>query len=347
MNDITQDDVTQVFPKEINEVIFTRASISVHPVVSQVSRDYNKFITSRTVYDDRAKIQKSETVIHISLTSEKDVLEWYTLRKKPLVDEYVLHPLPEFPEVPVKSHNLVASGSRIYAVSCDNSENLYIECRNYTSVVVPSTTCEEPLGVIDGKLYVVGELEHDTSSKFLKTMDIAENKVWVAVNFQNPLNYYTNYPSFDNVFIMKKRIYFISGGGLRCKVFNHKNQSMKRMSKKGLGQHCYDSSCVINNHLFCFEEDNKLKVHVKGNTWVHLRGLEEDKLPEFTSGSTKLLNMSGNLVILQNSNDKDISVTVIRLEDRNGEMWGEVFSSNIALQLPYTTVIKHALEVEL
>lgn len=118
------------------------------------------------------------------------------------------------------------------------------------------------------------------------------------------------------------------------------------MDIKGMRRHSYDSSCVINDRLFCVEMNNKLKVHVNDNTWVHVRGLM-DKLPKFDSGSTRLFNFSGQLPILQNSNRKDISVTVVSLECRHGEMWGNIFSSNLALRLPYNTFIVHALEVEL
>lgn len=179
----------------------------------------------------------------------------------------------------------------------------------------------------------------------MKSLDIDDNDEWKVVNFPLALDH-SNYPIFSNLIVLNNKIYFIGNSGRRCVVFDPDNLTMERMNSKGMGRHSYDSSCVINDRLFCFEKNNKLKVHVNGNTWVHVRGLK-NKLPKFDSGSTKLFNLSGKLLILQNSNRKDILVTVVSLEDRHGEMWGNVFSSNVALRLPYRTFIVHALEVEL
>ncbi|XP_010451074.1 PREDICTED: F-box/kelch-repeat protein At4g14905-like [Camelina sativa] len=312
------------------ESCIARLPLSDHPLVSRSSKQLHAFIESRDIFKERSLIKNLEDVIYVAIlgssSTSRYLQEWFAIHKKPYKNEYVLILTPAIPFCG-GNDSIVSAGSKIYSIGGSTlakkttSEVLCFDCATYKSLSVSKMnaihSCPET-AVIDHKLYVIG-----------------------GSSAPDPVNL----PSMCQQVVLGRKIYFISNRGLSCTVFDTETHRMERDDEASMGDFDYSTSCVIGKQLYAFNpRRNGIQVNKQGKLWEGVKGLPN--LLKFDA-TARLLNCNGKLLVIENSTPTQILITSISLQPIEGEMWGEILSRNVALELPCPITILHTLNVQI
>ncbi|KAL9286871.1 F-box/kelch-repeat protein [Arabidopsis thaliana] len=334
---------------EIAVSCFARVPRCYYPAISLVCRNFRRLMASPEIYIERSVIRRTENILYVAIRSEATkTLSWYTLNLKPFGTTEISHrlvPVPSFPSIPGYGTTIISSGSEIYVIGgCIDGELVstvsVIDCRSHTCRFLPNM--KEPrkcaaVGLIDGKLYVVGGCNAPSLS-------------WVEVfNFKKRT--WESVLSLDNVdmdeqmnfFVMNDKIYRIG----QNTMFVYDPKKGRFEEDLALGRLWFNESCPIDNVLYGFYCMNQILAYDlvvgMGTVFWGLEGLPEG----LQSCTGRMVNHGGRLAILFKKSPTEIWRTEIAIEraEEGGYISGKFLWSNHVLTLTDSFIIERALAV--
>ncbi|CAG7885093.1 unnamed protein product [Brassica rapa] len=338
------------FPKDIIDSIVARLPIYLHPIVRQVSKDIKNFVDTKSVYTKRLEISRAEPLLYICLRSHiiSKRRDWFELTKKAYNEKFILRSVGLFHGIPGREYSLVTAGSTVYAVGgLHNNERtsdvFSINGVSHDIEVLPKM--KEPRFnsknvVLNQTLYVIGGSLREDSQNWMEALKLKPGSEWESV----PCAAYKKDVGFGPTVVMNGKIYHLGYRG-ECYVYDIKEDRFEE--EKALGARFYHGSCVIENRLYALDDDDGIVVYdPTQRAWSVLKVLN---LPELKVLSTKLVNYGGNLLIVHNLVAKSIWCTEIALKNREGNMWGDIVTSNEAHHVTnaWDTVIDNCQVIEI
>ncbi|ESQ38681.1 hypothetical protein EUTSA_v10029470mg [Eutrema salsugineum] len=151
-----QPSLIMSLPDDIIVDIVARVPICYYPTVSLVSKSLRSLVASPELYTRRSLLGFAEHCLYVILYNYNTKnYRFYILRRK--VHSNCLVIIRSFPCMPC-SASFLTVGSKIYVV--DSSSSLSIVCRSHTVQPIshiPMCVYNKVAGIIDGKIYVIGD----------------------------------------------------------------------------------------------------------------------------------------------------------------------------------------------
>ncbi|CAH8387607.1 unnamed protein product [Eruca vesicaria subsp. sativa] len=252
--------------------ILARVPRCYYPTLSLVSKHFRSLVVSPELYSRRSLLSCNENCLYVLVNSEgipSDRL--YTLHHKALVH------ISSLSDIPIcESH--VAVGSRIYMFgdySGDVSSIAFsIDCRSHTLQRLPNIPTPLELtvaGVIDGKIYVVGQCR--TKSTVMMVFD-TETHMWEEPGLIKPDISSEEWEISCTVVVMAEKIY------IRCghDSFVYVPKESKWETDEMLDSKDWDggSQCVVDDVLYYYDDHEEcLRAYdPKQKCWGVVKGLE-------------------------------------------------------------------------
>ncbi|ESQ51301.1 hypothetical protein EUTSA_v10017855mg [Eutrema salsugineum] len=346
-------------PDGIAEKIFTLVRRRGYPVLSLVSKTFDRIITPR-LYDLRLRLGSIEPVLYACVGSTPLLRgpKWCILIRKPYENlpntvSLRLREIPSLPPMPWGSA-VVTIGHEMYVIGgcvglkCTNIV-FVIDCRFHTYRILLGMRVARyraAAGVFDGKIYVAGGCDM-RAIDWMETYDL-KGKFWMGSRWTNGIP-----PNVSSTFVtcvvMEKKIYIL--GERMCYTYTPGGQGGSLdylMPGEFMSFLWQESSCVIDGLLFSTNPQCGLGVSPiiifdpKQKTLRPLTGLQGFPA-NILLHSSKMANFGGKLVILgtdeywnfSNKGKREIWCVEIALERRHGgEISGKVESVAVVLTVP-------------
>lgn len=329
---------TPVLPRDLVELCVARLPLSRYHMANKICRKIRSFINNGKVFELRSDHKLTATSIHLLLksTDGSSKKRWYVLEKtKTEKNKYELSGVP-FPFITRDETGLVGAGSSIYAIGLledYGSSNFFsVLCGSYKQRQVPPMKASRYMpkaAVINGVIYVFGGCA-TSNQNFLEVFDQARNS-WETIDMPEQNR---TVPLLCQTVVLSGKILFIHNRGTHCTAFDPKTGILERKDEYAMGEKMYDTSCVINDRLFAFGTSCKIEYfNAKVRTWTVVKGL-----PDFDILNSGLFNLNGKILVIKQQTPEEISFTVITLQMRGLEMWGNVESRNIIFQKQPATI---------
>ncbi|EFH54824.1 predicted protein [Arabidopsis lyrata subsp. lyrata] len=332
-----------------------------HPSLSLVCSSFHRLMSK--LYDDRLRLGYTENVLYAYVGFPPvENPSWYILHRKPYrylpnTISLKLCKLDSLPPMPWRS-TVVTIGSDIYVIGGrvishrrgDTSirggrtgeqriSDVTHEYRSLPSMKV--ARCRAAAGVIDGKIYVIGGC-----------------KSWSSVPGPYPKAFERE--EFLTYAVMKEKIYCLDLFS-NVHIYDPKESKWESWVSGALSYFWNDSSCVIDNLLFCkntivrFHGWRPVKIYdPERKVWCFLEGLQG--FPEnIFLDECKMANFGGKLLILgadvsrirgNDGRKREIWCIEIAWERKeNGRFWGKVESVAVVLTPTKTSSVDPFVEL--
>ncbi|CAA7051842.1 unnamed protein product [Microthlaspi erraticum] len=344
---------------------FAKVPRSDYPSLSLVSKPFSRLIASPEINLVRSLSQSTENVLYVALgiyqTLNKNPWNaktiglnvWYTLNQKPQREgsnprNHKLVPFPSFPSLPCRGASVIAVGNEIYVfggfINGEVTSNVFvIDSRFCTSRFLPSMRVARSyaaVGVVDGKIYVIGGCEKVVSLD-IEVLDVKAQTWECSLGFCSEEMWEITMKSV----VMNEKIYIMDA--FHSFVYDPKTGEWDKDYLLDEEWGC--CSCVIDNMLFTLDYQNNIKVYdPKAKSWTFMMGVED--LPNMISyDGSRMANHGGKLAILyfkRYVNLTEIWYTEIALKKREGKkIWGKVLWYNLVISLNYLPTITECLDV--
>ncbi|CAH2075940.1 unnamed protein product [Thlaspi arvense] len=336
-------------PNEISISCFAFVPRRYYPALSLVSKPFAGFIASPELCMARSLLHATESVLYVALRfSLEETHCWYSLNLKPLKNESTLVPIPSFPSIPYWGSSVIAIGHEIYVFGgCIDGELtssvFVVDCRSHKCTFLSSMRVARgcaATGVVDGKVYVIGGCKA-RSVDWIEMFDL-KTKKWESVS--GPCNEEV-YEKTIKSFVMDEKIYVMDRNS--SFVYDPKEKSWETEPELNRGWRV--GSCVIDNMLYTFGENNQIKLYDPStHVWRVLKGVEDLHEPPSWA---RLANYGGKLAVLIDVGERmttEVCCTEIELERRQGgEVWGKILSYGRVLAVDVSSTIVKCITVSI
>ncbi|EFH41493.1 hypothetical protein ARALYDRAFT_330849 [Arabidopsis lyrata subsp. lyrata] len=254
-------------PDDIIVDIIARVPRTCYPTISLISRRFRSIIASPELYTRRSLLRCTEHCLYALIYNPKNGhYHWYILRRR---KGFIL--IPSLPIMHTHG-NSVALGSKIYVYSNRvTSSVLTIDCTSNTvqpSFNIPKAMGETVAGIIDGKIYVIGEL----APLRLRVMVLnTEKQMWETAEMTKPPGLKTGH-LWSGCVVMEGKIYMRDLDNSFVYVPKEKKWEMEEM----LNSHKWKYACVLDDVLYYYDcLENRLRAYdTKHKFWVVVKGGE-------------------------------------------------------------------------
>ncbi|CAA7029661.1 unnamed protein product [Microthlaspi erraticum] len=311
-------------PDDILIDIVARVPRSYYPTISLVSKSFSSLVASPELYTRRSLLGCTEHCVYVVMGDN----HLYFLHNNRLV---LIQSLSRMPF----SASYVAENSKIYMVDGCYDGKIEIHCidcishkmhpiSNIPKLMVSTVQA----GIIDGKIFIVGDNLTDDKQKGSSRVVVLDTKtqVWESVLIKPDMR--VGYLWFDPV-VMEDKMYMKDDD----KSFVYGPKENKWEQDEMLNSKRWKGACVVEDVLYYHDtKENMLRAYdPKHKCWKVVIGLA-DLLPKMASSlCSKTVNYGGKLAIFFNTNcdvseiTNEIWCAEIALERRLGEeIWGEM-----------------------
>ncbi|CAN7060073.1 unnamed protein product [Brassica oleracea var. botrytis] len=326
-------------PDDIVLSCLARVPRSYHLNISWVSKNLRALVRSPELNFLRSTLPKNS--IHVCLEEEEDHDEdenhssfhWFTLNEistTAMTMEYGLVPNPTpFPPHPKYGSSTVAVGSKIFFIggATEPSKDLWIlDTRSGNMTQGPSMTVarkqrKAAVGVIDGKIYVIGGRHFSFSDgRFHEEVQVEvfdpKSETWELVGQERVHKVSRCSASVEGKVFMveyKRTSVYNPREGKGERMVHMVSQRLERGRKDMLNDSAF-TVCVVEDVLFAFFNRTGLMwFDTKLNVWRKLVGRDGKELLPFVLRAHAMVEYEGRLlVILYMLSEKEVYHTVAK-----------------------------------
>ncbi|KAL1218707.1 F-box/kelch-repeat protein [Cardamine amara subsp. amara] len=355
-------------PDDLLLSIFARLSRLYYPSLSLVSKTFRSLLASPELYKTRSFLGRTESCFYMCLVFPSEPnRRWFTLCRKPnrtstkkkKSNGHVMAAIPIPHSPPGQWLGLVAVGSDIYNIGGGSIYEEYsssvsiLDCRSHTWREGPSMLVKRncpAANVFDGKIYIAGGCEDNSSSNWMEVFDI-KTQTWKPV--MNPIAERCESIICKSA-VIDEAICVFGHKGVAYNPKEDRWEAIAELNYLDLGWIWFTYS-VIDKVLFCYSNLDGMKWYdSKIGNWKMLKGLKG--LPKFADHCrVKLADYGAKMAVLWDKylpssgyQNKTIWCAVIALERRNTqEMWGKVECLDAVLTVPKSYEFVGALSATL
>ncbi|XP_010502271.1 PREDICTED: kelch repeat-containing protein At1g19470-like [Camelina sativa] len=348
-------------PNDVTEALVALIRRCDYPSLSSVSRYFSSLIASSSLYETRARLGLSETILYASIgyPNKKNLPSWHILYRNK-ASSLRLTRLGSLPPMPCGA-SVVTIGLEMYVIggTIDHRRVKFmnvIDCRTHKCRSLPPMRrgrYKAAAGVIDGKIYVSGGFRKrlPSESEWVEVFDL-EKQIWESLPGPYPK---TNCSSeFGAYAVMENKIYILDYKG--CLVYEPRKRRGDEWDASAVGathpiKNYWKESCPVQ----CVEDDMLYTIDrrcslghpivvydPKEKTWRPVKGESLGRLPKYIlSSDSEMANFGGKLAILGSNRsyvngdcigEIGIWCAMIVLDKREGgEIWGNVESLDCVL----------------
>ncbi|CAH8384340.1 unnamed protein product [Eruca vesicaria subsp. sativa] len=348
-------------PDEIVVKCLALVPRSYHLSLSWVSKHLRALLRS-------PELNLHKTSLHVCLEEGEDDDEsfhWFTLSETSKTREYGLVSNPTlFPPHKYGSAT-VALGSKIFFIggSTEPSTDLWIlDTRSGTmtqgpSMSVPREQFDAAVGVIDGKIYVIGGegfhgVEEEESQ--VEVFDL-KTETWEVAGSEKMRNILRCSASVEGKLYMVDYEETNLYNPRECERERLVHMVSEKLSEGGRKDMLNDTAyivCVVEDILFAFFRLNGiLWFDTKLSVWRRLVGRDGKQLPSFFLHDTAMAENNGRLVVLwdeievDNTISKNVESMLVSLDRSGDKICGTIDWSGIVATVPYSFRFLHCLSV--
>nr|VDD56871.1 unnamed protein product [Brassica oleracea] len=366
-------------PDDIVLSCLARVPRSYHLNISWVSKNLRALVRSPELNFLRSTLPNNS--IHVCLEEEEDHDEdenhssfhWFTLNEistTAMTMEYGLVPNPTpFPPHPKYGSSTVAVGSKIFFIggATEPSKDLWIlDTRSGNMTQGPSMTVarkqrKAAVGVIDGKIYVIGGRHFSFSDgRFHEEVQVEvfdpKSETWELVGQERVHKVSRCSASVEGKVFMveyKRTSVYNPRKGKGERMVHMVSQRLERGRKDMLNDSAF-TVCVVEDVLFAFFNRTGLMwFDTKLNVWRKLVGRDGKELLPFVLRAHAMVEYEGRLVVLCMLAEKEVHDPVTKSVrcmfvslDRAGDLiCGTIHWSGILGTIPYSFHFLHCLAV--
>ncbi|KAL0847583.1 hypothetical protein Bca101_020829 [Brassica carinata] len=352
-------------PDEIVLSCLARVPRSYHLSLSWVSKHLRALVRSPELNSLRSNLHKSS--LHLCVEENESNVQWLTLRptEETETTEYRLVPNPTpFPSPPKNgSSSTVVVGSKIFFIGGGYrrpSTDLWIlDTRSGNMTQGPSMSVHRDgegaaVGVIDGKIYVIGGVWFQEEEIQVEVFD-PKSETWELAGVENMRMVSRCSASVEGKVYMveykKTSVYNPRDGEGERMVHMVRHRLWKDGSKDKFTDKVH-RMCVVDDVLFAFFEGSGLMCFdTKLNVWRRLLGRDGKEL--FIFHADAMAECDGKLAVLymwgESKVGDDVTMTVrcklVSLHRSGDRICGTIDWSGVVGEVPYSFSFLHCLAV--
>ncbi|VVB08477.1 unnamed protein product [Arabis nemorensis] len=323
-------------PQELIEACLSLIPRRDYPTISLVSRYFRRLIASSSLYQHRSLLNITDSVLYAFVGFPPfDYPRWFILhRNRNQSNSLQLRIIDTLQHFPFGSA-LVTIGQKMYVLGgCDGYRErtngvFLMDCRTHRRRELRhmrGARYRAAVGVIDGKIYVIGGRE----KRYPDWVEVLDLKTGIWSSLIGPFPLGAREGEFETYVVMQQKIYLLDYSS--CLSYEPRTRNWESCGM--LREFWQRSSCVVDDMLYTIDPQFRLGSLVivydpREMNWRSVNVVGD--LPHLFYYDSKMANFGGKLVILGTSQGrytpgiKDICCVVIALEKReNGEIRGNV-----------------------
>ncbi|XP_024010292.1 F-box/kelch-repeat protein At4g38940 [Eutrema salsugineum] len=226
-------------PYDIIVDIIARVPIYYYPKISLVSKSFRSIVASRELYTSRSLLGRTEHCLYAVLYNYNTDDYHLSILRREVNNNNRLVIILTLPCMPC-SVSYVPVGSKIYAVG--SSSSLSIDCRSHkvqSNSSIPKYMYEKVPGIINGKIYLIGDDKESHSRKRVMVLDI-ETQMTIKPDLELDQFWYDAVVMEDKIYMrhsMKSFVYVPKENTLLSHKFFLRSQKLKQDKSQQAGSH--------------------------------------------------------------------------------------------------------------